>query len=342
MSKTVAKYDPGTEVHGDGWVSLHRNENLFVGPEWTVEAARKLVEQAEIATYPGPASDTLRIALAELYGVGPENIFVGNGSDEVLADLFHLLRQSYDTVHVLDACFKIYLLLAERFGFRLKRLAGDTFNSGHIAAAGTSGLVVVDSPNAITSKRARDEDLAAIAARPGTFLIWDNAYGEFAGDDVPAKIESNRVVVRSFSKFYGLAGLRIGYCVADAALVEELLARKDAFNVNGFAQVMAIEALRRRGAFEQLREQVLVCRKALVERLRQLGFVVQTPGGNFVLAAHPECPAKALQEQLMKRYIAVRHFPGDLTGNHVRITVPPMPVLEHFLAVLDEIVKTWE
>jgi len=338
MSKTVAKYDPGSEIHGDGWVPLHRNENLFVGPEWTVEAARQLVDRAEISTYPGPGSDALRSALAEIYDVGPENIFVGNGSDEVLADLFHLLRQSYDTVHVLDACFKIYLLLAERFDFGLRRLPGNAFRTGRIEAEGASGLVVVDSPNAITSKTARGEDLAAIAARPGTFLIWDNAYGEFAGDVVPAKIEKNRVVVRSFSKFYGLAGLRIGYCVADAALVEELLARKDAFNVNGFAQVMALEALRRRTEFERLREQVLACRAVLVESLRELGFSVQEPGGNFVLAAHSGYPAKALQEELMKRQIAVRHFPGDLTGNHVRITVPPMPVLEHFLDVLAEVV----
>ncbi len=337
MNKTAAKYDPGTEINGNGWLSLHRNENLFVGPDWTVDAARELVAKAEIANYPGPASDNLRNGLAEMYDVSPENIFVGNGSDEVLADLLDLLRHSYADMYLLDACFKIYYLLAERYGFNVRTLPGNTFKTGEVNVDGWKGLAVVDSPNAITSSCISQASLNKIAGKNNSFLIWDNAYGEFAGDGVPKLIKKNVVVVRSFSKFYALAGLRVGYCIADSALIAEMLARKDAFNVNGFAQVMAVEALRRKSEFSGLREQVLACRLELVTRLQALGFRVHKPGGNFVLATHPDCHAEIIQHRLMQRQIAVRRFPDALTANYIRITVPPMPVVEHFSSVLSEV-----
>lgn len=335
--KFVAKYNPGAELHGDDWLHLHRNENLLIGAEWTVEAARQLITQAAIASYPNANSDTLRAALAELYGVKPQNIFVGNGSDEVLADLFHLLRHSYERMGVLDVCFKIFLLLAERYGYQLEVLPGNTFATGQIAVGGWQGLAVVDSPNAITSATVAPEVLQALAHDEKSFVIWDNAYGEFAGDVVPQKIQKNVVIVRTFSKFYGLAGLRVGYCIADEALIAELLARKDAFNVNSLAQVMALEALRRRKEFEAIRDRLLECRQVLVARLQNFGFQTHAPGGNFVLTTHPHFSAEWLQNALMQQRIAVRRFESKLTANHIRITVPPMAEVERLTVALDKI-----
>lgn len=335
--KFAAKYDPGKEINGADWLSLHRNENLFVGREWTVEAAQNLVAKADIAAYPNPNSEALRGALAELHGVQPGNVFVGNGSDEVLADLLDLLRLHYDAMHVLDVCFRIYLLLAERYRYRVEVLSGHTFETGRIVAANWSGLAIVDSPNAITSAGLAPADLNALARAPKSFLIWDNAYGEFAGDTMPTAIQKNVVVVRSFSKFYALAGLRIGYCIADAGLVAELLARKDAFNVNSLAQIMALEALRRQEYFNAIRDQILQCRQELMQCLQNCGFKMHRPAGNYVLATHPEFAAEWLQEELMKRQIAVRRFPGPFTANHIRITVPPLSGIERLAKALREI-----
>ncbi|MCG3119023.1 MAG: Histidinol-phosphate aminotransferase [bacterium] len=337
--KFAAKYNPGAEIHGEDWLHLHRNENLLIGTEWTVDAARQLIAQAALASYPNANSDTLRAALAELYGVKPKNIFVGNGSDEVLADLFHLLRHSYERMGVLDVCFKIFLLLAERYGYQLEILPGNTFATGQIAVEGWQGLAVVDSPNAITSATVASETLQALAKNEKSFVIWDNAYGEFAGDVVPQQIQQNVVIVRTFSKFYGLAGLRIGYCIADEALIAEMLARKDAFNVNSLAQVMALEALRRRKEFEAICGRLLECRQALVERLKNFGFKTHEPGGNFVLATHPQLSAEWLQNELMQQHIAVRRFDSKLTANHIRITVPPMAAVERLTVALDKILN---
>ena len=340
QEKFAAKYNPGAELKGEGWLHLHRNENLFIGADWTVEAAQKLAPPAAIASYPNANSDALRAALAELYGVKPQNVFVGNGSDEVLADLFHLLRSTYERMSVLDVCFKIFALLAERYGFQLDILPGHTFATGQIAVEGWKGLAVIDSPNAITSAAFTFERLQELAKDENSFLILDNAYGEFAGDVVPPTIQKNVVVVRTFSKFYGLAGRRVGYCIADEALVAELLARKDAFNVNSYAQIMALEALRRKKEFEAIRDRLLECRQELLNRLQDFGFKTHPAAGNFVLATHADFSAELIQNELMKQHIAVRRFDGKLTSNYIRITVPPMSGVERFTNALDEILRT--
>lgn len=337
-----AKYDPGTEVRSGEWLTLHRNENLFVNRQWMTEMARRLLDKAAITTYPGATCDELRAALAEEYGVQPENVFVGNGSDEVLADLLHLLRRNYERLSLLDVCFKIYLLLAERFDYQVDTLPGNTFTTGKIDVNGWQGLAVIDSPNAITSCAQKPEVFHELAAREGSFVIWDNAYGEFAGDCVPHDLPANLVLVRSFSKFYALAGLRVGYCIGDAALIEELLARKDAFNVNGFAQVMALEALRNKSMFADIRNQVIECRTTLASQLEALGLQVHRAAGNFVLARHPRYSGAWLQAELEKYRIAVRRFPGPLTEDYIRITVPPMHAVEKFIHTLADILRDAE
>jgi histidinol-phosphate aminotransferase len=127
-------------------LTLHRNENLFVGTDWTLETAREVVARSGISVYPDPACQQLRQALAERYGVSPAQIFVGNGSDEVLADLLALLRLRYDMLHILDVGFKVYPLLAERLGYRLEVLPERTFVTGRVRAPGFGGLALVDSP----------------------------------------------------------------------------------------------------------------------------------------------------------------------------------------------------
>jgi histidinol-phosphate aminotransferase len=337
VTRFGSTYDPGVQLDGADVLALHRNENLFVGPEWKVETARRLVPAAGISTYPEPTSLALREALAEHHGVEPANVFVGNGSDEVLADLLALLRRRHDALSCLDVHFKVYPMLAERLGFRLEALPGDTFRTGRVDATGFRGLALVDSPNGITGRRTAPEELLALAGDEGSFLIWDNVYGEYAGDAVPP-LRPNLAFVRSFSKFYALAGLRVGYCLADADLVADLLARKDAFNVNGMAQVMALEALRRHDEFAALRDQLLEAKAELRSGLQELGFEVPATDFVAVLASHPDLDAARLQAELLERGIAVRRFDDPETAPFVRITVAPEPLRARLFAALSDIV----
>ena len=147
------------------------------------------------------------------------------------------------------------------------------------------------------------------------------------------------VLVRSFSKFYALAGARIGYCIANRDVVADLMARKDVFNVNALGQVLARAALRRRREFSALAEEALECRTALVEYLKDLGFSVHPPSANYVLATHREQPASMIQAGLHEQGIAVRRFDGPLTGNSIRITVAPRPIVEIFADRLSQVLS---
>ncbi len=338
MTEFSAKYDPGVEVKGDEVLCLHRNENLFVGPEWTVDTAQRLVAQAAVSSYPDATSRPLREALAEHFGVQPENVFVGNGSDEVLADLLALLRHFFDVAHTPDVCFQVYPMLLERLAYAHEILPGNTFETGRIDPTGFRGLALVDSPNGITGRGLDAAELMRLADHEKSFLIWDNAYGEYAGDAAPP-LRANVAFVRSFSKFFALAGLRVGYCIADESIVTELLARKDAFNVGGFAQVMALEALRRVDEFAALRDKLVENRKLLTAGLEGLGFRVLPSDFVAVLASHPEHDAERLRAELLARKIAVRHFTLPQVASFIRVTVAPEPQIERLLQALGEIVR---
>jgi histidinol-phosphate aminotransferase len=338
MSEFSHSYDPGVQASADDTLCLHRNENLLVGSEWSVDAAREAIPRAAISAYPDATSLPLREALAAQYGVATENIFVGNGADEVLADLLAVLRETYDTLGVLDVRFKVYDLLAERLGFATHVLPGESFASGHVDGSNFRGLAVIDSPNAISGSSLPVDEVLALAAPEGSFLIWDNVYGEYAYHELPQPLPANVVFVRSFSKFYGLAGLRIGYCIGEVGLIGRMLAQKDAFNVNGFAQVMGLEALRRHAQFAELRDTLVAHRHWLTTQLERLGFRVKPSDSVGVLATHGEHSAEWIQAELLARHVAVRRFADDeLVSNYIRITAAPRPDLEQLLSTLRDV-----
>ena len=338
--ETRAKYDPGIEVDSENVLCLHRNENLFITKDWMREFVASVVSEVDVVRYPEPSSMSLRCELAKLYDVTPENVFVGNGSDEVLSDLLGLLRERYETLSTLDVHFKVYDMLADRFDFAHRTLPGSTFETQKIDDNGWDGLALIDSPNAITGHHFSDASLRRLAESPGTFIIWDNAYGEFSRDGHARHLPENMVLIRSFSKFFGLAAARVGYCIASTDIVDQLLARKDSFNVNAFGQHLALRAFSRYPEFSQFRDVALYCRETLARKLRERQFDVRESGGNYVFATHPQLSAQYLQERLLGEGIAVRRFPGTLTENFLRITVPPQSDIDRLIRSLDEIMAS--
>jgi histidinol-phosphate aminotransferase len=324
-----------------GLLRLDRNENLFIDPCRLVETARDVVASCGLSSYPDGDCTRLREALAEVYGVAPGNVYVGNGADGVLADLLGLrtIRRGFGMLHLLDVGFEFYPVWGRRFDFDLGTLAGATFETGRVFASSAPLLSVVDSPNSVSGERLSRADLFSLAADKRSFLIWDNVYGEFAGDLIPTPVSGNLAVVRSFSKFYGLAGLRVGYCIADEGLVEELLGEKDKFNVNAMGQAMALAALRRRAEYQGLAEVMIRARDELGQSLRGLGFRVREPGGNFLCVSHPHAIARDIASGLQERRILVRQFPRGRAAEWLRITVPPPEECGRLLAGLRSILR---
>jgi histidinol-phosphate aminotransferase len=319
---SVHAYDPGSDVTTDGWLNLHRNENLIIDRDRILSCARRVLNQHHMVNYPSHTSTQLCELIAATHGVSANNVFVGNGSDGVLADLLGVFRLSNDAINLVDVGFKGHTLLAQRYGYRINTLSGYTFATGVIARNGSEKLTLIDSPNGITGRHFSTEMLLQFGNENGGVLIWDNAYGEIAGDTIPRDCRENLVVVRTFSKFYGLAGLRVGYCVANRELIAELLIRKDPFNVNAVGQLMAAEALRRATDFADIRSALIAGREQLVLCLESYGFCCLPSATNFVLASHSALTAERVQQELAKHRIAVRRFAGGQTDNFIRVTVP--------------------
>jgi histidinol-phosphate aminotransferase len=333
MTAMSARYDAAAHVTRDQWLCLHRNENIFADTAWPPEERARLLAGIPFSCYPDPECRALRAAIAEMYQVESVNVYVGNGSDEVLSNLLGWLRLRYSEMLTEGVGYRMYPVLALRHGFALESLSNADLGSGPRPTTGGPFLFVVDSPNAITGARYRADVLVRLAGDDSDFLVWDNCYGEFTEDPVPP-CSANVAQVRSFSKYYGLAGLRVGYCIASAPVVAALYERKDIFNVNGAAQAAAIEALRHRDAFERARLEMIRARAALIAMLTEAGFAVLPSSGNFVLASHPDFHAGTILAALAQRCIAVRQFTGIGVDNFLRITVPDTSGLDRLGSAL--------
>ncbi|HEY5235358.1 MAG TPA: aminotransferase class I/II-fold pyridoxal phosphate-dependent enzyme, partial [Rhabdochlamydiaceae bacterium] len=265
-------YYPGLEVAQGNWLRLHRNENLFIDQKWLAEIAKSVAAHLCISHYPDSTSNQLRQSLGKQYNVDPDQIFIGNGSDEILAILLHYLRSEFDEAAISPTSYRVYPYLLQRYGYRIFNLESRV----------NDRLCLIDSPNAMTGERYPIEDIEA------PFVIWDNVYGEFANDRLDLiTLNSSRVIIRSFSKFYGLANLRIGYCFADKSLVQEMMKRKDIFNINGFAQEMALRVLEHKEYFDSLVPLIAKARHRLTEGLTALGFSLSHSETNCVWITHP-------------------------------------------------------
>ena len=316
-------YNPGLEASGDHWIKLHRNENLFIKKEWLQEIGIDAIRSLNLSQYPDPNCTRLRVRLGQLHNIDPECIFVGNGSDEILDILLQSLRSKFSEAVTPAVTYRIYPLLLQRYDYKHLTLED----------ASEQRLCLIDSPNSLTGERTNIFDIAS------AFLIWDNVYGEFANDELNLQqMNRSTVIIRSFSKFYGLANLRIGYCFADAEIIQNLMRRKDVYNVNGFAQEMALRVLDYKDRFDALIPKITEARDALIEGLQALGFVVSNSKANSIWATHSVVPASSIQEHLEKSHILVRRILEPNLDNCLRITVPPLEQVHHLLEIIKKVV----
>ncbi len=301
------------------WLRLHRNENLFLEKAWLTELGKETISSLNLAQYPDSDCRLLRERLGQLYGIDEDRIFIGNGSDEILAILLHYLREYFSEAVTPAITYRVYPLLLQRYDYR--QLA--------LEKASKDRLCLIDSPNSLTGEISRVFEI------PSAFLIWDNIYGEISNMQLDLKrMSPNTVIVRSFSKFYGLASLRIGYCFASREIVQALMNRKDIFNVNGFAQAMALRVLEHKQVFDSLIPKIYQARHALEAGLRSLGFLLSNSHTNCVWMTHPFVSAEVLQRNLEEFYVMVRRFSEPGLCSYLRITVPPLEKVEYLLDLI--------
>jgi histidinol dehydrogenase len=324
-------------------VALADNTNLFGVPPAAAAAIAALPEAA-VTRYPSPYADALRECLASRFGVAAGNVTTGCGSDDLLDSTIRAFCHPGDTVAVPAPTFGIVPAFARVSGAlpRSVPLLPDLSLDVEAILATGATVTYLCRPNNPTGTLVAREQIARVAERARGLVILDEAYAEFAGEDLTAWCSASRNVVslRTLSKAWGLAGLRVGYAVGPAELIAAIDKARGPYKVGAVAEAAALAALGEDEAWVLARvDEARTVRERLTGELRARSFDVLPSAANFVFARISEsCGAAALAARLRERGVAVRAFTGlPVVGDGIRVTVGPWMLMERFLEALDEI-----
>lgn len=350
--KSLKPYVPGEQVQGKRVVKLNTNENPFA-PSPLVKKAivDYLGEHASVLRlYPSVDLMALREALAKYHGVDSSQVFVGNGSDDVLAHAFQaFFKQPYPILFP-DISYSFYPVYCNLFDIEYQKVALAEDFAIHVddylaQRYHHNGGIIIANPNAPTGLALpKAEVLRLVQGNVQSAVVVDEAYVDYGGETVIPLIKAykNLLVVRTFSKSRALAGLRIGYAVGDASLIQALERVKDSFNsypVDCLAQVAAIASVEDDGYFEQQRLAVIENREWLTQQLGSIGFSVIASATNFVFATTAKMAAQDIAKLLKERLILVRHFKQPRIDNYLRISIGTRDECEQLICALKEILE---
>ncbi|MBR6451963.1 MAG: histidinol-phosphate transaminase [Lachnospiraceae bacterium] len=326
--RRVTPYVPGEQpvVTGD-LIKLNTNENPYP-PAPGVKAAIEALPIDEMRLYPNTTAAPLAKSLAAYHGIRESQVFVGVGSDDVLATCFLTFFAGADPVLFPDITYSFYDVWAKlyRIPYETIPLTGD-FRINVSDYRRKNGGIVIANPNAPTSVGERADVLEEIIkANPDSVVIVDEAYVDFGGESVLRLLPKykNLVIVRTFSKSRSFAGMRIGYAMADESLIDALNAVKfsiNSYTMNVTAIAYGVATVEDDAYFKATIQKIVDTREKTAKRLQELGFTTLPSQTNFLFAMHERVPAKELFSYLKSRNIYVRHFAKPRIDNYLRITI---------------------
>lgn len=324
----LTPYVPGEQPKLDNLVKLNTNENPY-GPSPKVLQALKLEAAESLRLYPDPNSDALKAAIASTYQLQKENVFVGNGSDEVLAHVFQALLKHSRPLLFPDITYSFYPVYCGLYDIEYQTVPlSDDFTIKVEDYDQPNGGIVFPNPNAPTGiplPLAKIEQL--LQMNKHSVVVVDEAYVDFGTESAVGLINHypNLLVVHTLSKARSLAGLRVGYALGSADLVEALTRVKDSFNsypVDRFASAGAIAAMQDSAYFQDTCHKVVATREALMAELASLDFEVLPSGANFIFAKHQTLGGAEITAMLRQKNIIVRHFKApSRIAPYLRITI---------------------
>ena len=337
----ISPYVPGEQPRDKKYIKLNTNENPFEVSERAVESVSRDF-LANLRRYSDPTCKALHEAVADFYGVDSANVLTTNGSDEALAFAFYAYCRK--GVCYADVTYGFYDVIANLFGCPQEHIplqsdftinAADYYNK--------EKTVVIANPNAQTGiALGLDKIEAIIKNNPENIVIIDQAYADFSNCNAVPLIKryKNLVIVNTFSKSRSLAGARVGFVIADEALIEDLKKVKNSFhpyNVNSVSAALAAAAVSDKQYFDFTVGKVIEGREKLTEGLIGLGYEVLPSSANFVLAKSPEIDGCELYKMLKERGVLVRHLSDERIKSFVRITVGTDEEMDELLKILTEI-----
>ena len=325
--REIAPYVPGEQSKDANLIKLNANENPYP-PSPKVQEVFRNFDAAALRRYPDANSTELRHTLAEHFGVGDNRVFLGNGSDDVLALCFQTCFCSDEPILFPDVTYSFYPVWCSlfRIPFCKVPLTAD-YRIDPQDYAVTNGGVILPNPNAPTGIGEGLEFVEALLQNnPDSIVIIDEAYIDFGGTSCLPLLEKyeNLVVVQTMSKSRSLAGMRVGYAIASPELIAALEAVKNSYNsytMDMLTLDAATASVKDDAYFRETCARVIQTRERSAQTFREMGFTVLPSQTNFLLVAHPEKSAKELFEKLRAQKIFVRYFNQPRVDNHLRVTI---------------------
>lgn len=325
--KDLVPYVPGEQPKLAKLVKLNTNENPYGPSPKALEAMRAELND-NLRLYPDPNSDLLKQAVAEYYGVQGNQVFLGNGSDEVLAHIFHGLFQHDAPLLFPDISYSFYPVYCGLYGIPYEAVALDEqFQIRVEDYQRANAGIIFPNPNAPTGcLLALDAIEQLLKANPDSVVVVDEAYIDFGGQTAISLVDRypNLLVTQTLSKSRSLAGLRVGLAVGHPDLIEALERVKNSFNsypLDRMAIVGAAAAFQDKAYFDETCRKVIDSREHLVAELTTRGFEVLPSAANFIFARHPEQDAAGLAARLREQGVIVRHFKQARIAQFLRITI---------------------
>jgi len=339
--KKLEGYVPGEQPKSRNVVKLNTNENPYP-PSPRCAKVLSSFNLDDLRRYPDPNFSALAKAIADENGTTPDRVFVGNGSDEILSLAARVFVENNESIGSLDPSYSLYKTLA---AIRDVKWIGTPIHSNPRTLKPSNpsriSLFLWTNPNAPTGEFAEPKAISSFAKKFKGVVIVDEAYADFARGNcmslATAPRNRNVIVMRTFSKSYSLAGLRVGYCVGPKDLIDALYKAKDSYNVDAVAQAVALAAFKDGAYHRKTVAKVVKTRKAFEKALAKRGWDVIKSESNFVFAKPPAgAAAKDVFSYLKSREIYVRYFPGPLTGDRLRITIGTDGQMKTLLDALDD------
>jgi histidinol-phosphate aminotransferase len=343
-ARTLAPYIAGEQPKDKKYIKLNTNENAYP-PSDAIYS--KIADAAKtLALYPDPLSSELREAIASNENLDANYVFCGNGSDEVLSFCFYAFFDDDLPLLYPDITYSFYPVYAGFYSIPTKTIPlNESFEIDIKNYFQPACGVIFANPNAPTGiALSTDEICELVEYHKDKVVIIDEAYTAFGAQSMASFIRQypNLIVVRTFSKSHSLAGMRIGYALAQPHLIDTLIAVKDSFNsypVDRIASAVAKAALENVDYYNKNNQKIIATRQRFSSAIQQLGFTVLPSKANFVFASHADIPAKDLFIKLKENGILVRYFNKPRIDNFLRITIGTAQDMDTLLEILKKIVK---
>lgn len=342
----LVPYVPGEQPKVQNLIKLNTNENPY-GPSPKVIAAIKAEVGEQLKLYPDPASKRLKSAIADYNGLTEEQVFVGNGSDEVLAHVFQALLKQSRPLLFPDITYSFYPVYCGLYGIEYETIPLDRrFEINIHDYDRPNGGIIFPNPNAPTGIPLELERIEALLQKNRySVVVIDEAYVDFGTESSVRLINQypNLLVTQTLSKARSLAGLRVGYALGHPDLIEALTRVKDSFNsypIDRLAEAGAIAAFEDVDYFETTCQKVVATRESVVKRLEAMGFVVLPSGGNFIFTKHDDFDGADIASRLRENNIVIRHFKKpERISPYLRITIGTELEMQALIDVISAIIK---